>query len=79
MRAAALCCALLAAPAAGAWAALQPFCMFVLVRFLSGVPFTELQALKSRGDDYRRYQRETNAFFPWFPRQISPRHQEAAR
>jgi steroid 5-alpha reductase family enzyme len=53
--------------------------MFVLVRFLSGVPFTELQALKSRGDDYRRYQRETNAFFPWFPRQISPRHQEAAR
>jgi steroid 5-alpha reductase family enzyme len=30
--------------------------MFVLVRFVSGVPYTELQALKSRGDDYRRYQ-----------------------
>jgi cyclopropane-fatty-acyl-phospholipid synthase len=32
------------------------------------VPFTELQALKSRGDDYRRYQQETNVFVPWLPR-----------
>jgi len=62
--------ALVAAPAAGWWAALQPAAMFVLVRFVSGVPYTELQALKSRGDDYRRYQRETNAFVPWFPRRI---------
>ena len=62
--------ALLAAPAAGWWAALQPVAMFVLVRFVSGVPYTEMQALKSRGDDYRRYQQETNAFVPWFPRRI---------
>lgn len=55
-------------PAAGAWALVQPLAMFVLVRFVSGVPFTELQALKSRGDDYRRYQQETNAFVPWWPR-----------
>ena len=60
--------ALVAAPAAGAWAAVQPAAMFVLVRFVSGVPYTELQALKSRGDDYRRYQQETNAFVPWRPR-----------
>jgi protein-S-isoprenylcysteine O-methyltransferase Ste14 len=60
--------ALVAAPAAGWWAALQPVAMFVLVRFVSGVPYTELQALKSRGDDYRRYQQETNAFVPWWPR-----------
>lgn len=59
---------LVALPAAGPWAAVQPLVMFVLVRFVSGVPFTELQALKSRGDDYRRYQRETNAFVPWWPR-----------
>ena len=26
------------------------------------------QALKSRGEDYRRYQRETSPFVPWFPR-----------
>jgi steroid 5-alpha reductase family enzyme len=60
--------ALVAVPAAGWLAAIQPAVMFVLVRFVSGVPFTELQALKSRGDDYRRYQAETNAFFPWRPR-----------
>jgi len=60
--------ALVAAPAAGWLAAVQPAVMFVLVRFVSGVPFTELQSIKSRGDDYRRYQAETNAFVPWFPR-----------
>ena len=31
--------------------------------------FTERQAIRSRGDDYRAYQRETSVFFPWFPRQ----------
>lgn len=60
--------AMVAAPAAGAYALLQPLVMFVLVRFVSGVPFNELQALKSRGDDYRRYQQETRAFVPWWPR-----------
>jgi steroid 5-alpha reductase family enzyme len=60
--------ALIAAPAAGWLAGIQPALMFVLVRFVSGVPFTERQALKSRGDDYRRYQAETNAFVPWWPR-----------
>lgn len=59
---------LVAAPAAGWFALLQPVVMLLLVRFVSGVPWTELQALKSRGDDYRRYQRETNAFLPWPPR-----------
>ena len=60
--------AVVVTPAAGLWAWLQPAVMFVLVRFVSGVPFTEMQALRSRGDDYRRYQEETNAFVPWFPR-----------
>ena len=60
--------AAIAAPTAGWLALLQPILMFVLVRFVSGVPFAELQSIKSRGDDYRRYQQETNAFVPWFPR-----------
>ncbi|MBL9076353.1 MAG: DUF1295 domain-containing protein [Planctomycetes bacterium] len=60
--------ALAALPAAGAWALLQPAVMFTLVRFVSGVPFSELQAQKSRGDDYRRYRLETNTFVPWWPR-----------
>ena len=59
-------------PAAGWLAALQPALMFVLVRFVSGVPFAEQQALRSRGDDYRRYQSETNAFVPWPPRTQGP-------
>jgi steroid 5-alpha reductase family enzyme len=32
------------------------------------IPWTERQALASRGENYRAYQRTTNAFFPWFPR-----------
>ena len=41
-----------------------PALMYVFVRFVTGIPPTETQALKSRGDDYRAYQREVNAFFP---------------
>ena len=35
---------------------------------VTGIPFTEAQALASRGEDYREYQRTTNAFLPWFPK-----------
>jgi steroid 5-alpha reductase family enzyme len=35
---------------------------------VTGIPWVERQALASRGEDYREYQRTTNAFFPWFPR-----------
>lgn len=35
---------------------------------VTGIPATEAQALRSRGDDYRRYQETTSAFVPWFPR-----------
>lgn len=44
--------------------------MLVFVLFISGIPPTEARALASRGDDYRRYQRETSAFVPWFPREV---------
>ena len=43
-----------------------PLLMYVFLRYLSGVPFTEKQALRSR-DDYRDYQRSTPMFFPWVP------------
>lgn len=45
-----------------------PLLMFVFLRWLSGIPFTEAQALRTRGDDYREYQRSTPMLFPWFPR-----------
>lgn len=44
-----------------------PALMLLFLFRLTGIPFTEQQAVKSRGDDYRAYQRETSAFFPWFP------------
>lgn len=47
------------------------FCPALLLFFLtrvSGIPPTEAQALRSRGDDYRDYQRTTSAFVPWFPK-----------
>lgn len=45
--------------------------MLVLLLGGTGIPYTEKQAIRSRGEDYRRYQREVSAFFPWFPRDSS--------
>jgi steroid 5-alpha reductase family enzyme len=50
---------------------LAPALMLYLVRSVTGVPPTEEQALRSRGEDYRAYQRTTNAFFPGPPRALS--------
>ena len=46
-----------------------PLIMYVFLRWVSGIPYTEAQALRTRGDDYRDYQSRTSAFFPWPPRQ----------
>lgn len=55
-----------------AWAALAgPLVMFVFLRWVSGIPFTEAQALRTRGDDYRDYQRRTSMLFPWPPRRTA--------
>lgn len=48
---------------------LGPALMFLFLVKLTGIPYTEKQALKSRGEDYRAYQRTTSAFFPWPPKQ----------
>lgn len=51
------------------WLALAgPLVMYVFLRYVSGIPYTEQQALRSRGDDYRDYQRSTPMLFPWFPK-----------
>jgi steroid 5-alpha reductase family enzyme len=49
-----------------AWAG--PLVMFVFLRWVSGIPYTEENALRTRGDDYREYQRVTPMLFPWFPK-----------
>ncbi len=41
--------------------------LFFLLR-VTGIPPTEAQALRSRGEAYREYQRTTSAFVPWFPK-----------
>ncbi|RBH34993.1 DUF1295 domain-containing protein, partial [Xanthomonas oryzae] len=56
---------------AGPWpvalCALGPVVMFVFLYRFTGIPYTEQQALRSRGEDYARYQRSTSAFFPLPP------------
>ena len=54
-----------------AWLTLVgPILMIGALLKVSGIPFAEAQALASRGDDYREYQRTTNAFIPWFPKEV---------
>jgi steroid 5-alpha reductase family enzyme len=50
------------------WSLAGPVVMFVFLRWVSGIPFTEAQALRTRGEDYRDYQRRTSILFPWPPR-----------
>ena len=44
-----------------------PAVMFVLLRYVSGVPPLEATMLKSRGELFRDYQRRVSAFFPLPP------------
>ncbi len=41
--------------------------VYLFLTRITGIPFTEQQALRSRGEAYRRYQRTTSPFFPWPP------------
>jgi steroid 5-alpha reductase family enzyme len=45
-----------------------PVLMFAFLYRVTGIPYTEAQSLRSRGDDYARYQRTTSAFFPLPPK-----------
>lgn len=45
-----------------------PVVMFLFLYRVSGIPWTEAQSLRSRGEDYRRYQQQVSAFFPRPPK-----------
>lgn len=45
---------------------LAPALILYFLLGLTGIPATEAQALRSRGEKYRRYQQTTSAFIPWF-------------
>lgn len=47
-------------------AVFAPAIMLYLLLRVTGIPLTEENALRSRGDLYREYQRTTSAFIPWF-------------
>jgi steroid 5-alpha reductase family enzyme len=61
--------ALFASASPGGW--VSAYCPLLMLYFLfrvTGIPATEEQALRTKGDDYRDYQRTTSAFVPWPPR-----------
>lgn len=50
----------------GWWGLISPALILYFLLRVSGIPATEAQALRTRGEEYRRYQRTTSAFVPWF-------------
>jgi steroid 5-alpha reductase family enzyme len=54
-----------------AW--IGPWAMYYFITQVTGIPPTEAQALRSRGEAYREYQQTTNAFFPGLPRRLGDR------
>jgi steroid 5-alpha reductase family enzyme len=53
-------------PSPFGWTAiLGPVVMLWLLTRVTGIPMTEEQAVRSKGDAYREYQRTTSAFIPW--------------
>jgi hypothetical protein len=50
----------------GYLAAICPISIGYLIFKVTGIPMTEEQSVRSRGDLYREYQRTTSVFVPWF-------------
>jgi steroid 5-alpha reductase family enzyme len=60
---------LLGAGAPYGWVTLLgPLTMLLFLYKITGIPYTEKQALASRGEDYRQYQQTTSSLIPWFPK-----------
>ncbi len=47
---------------------LSPFVMLLFLLKLTGIPFNEEQNIRSKGDEYREYQKTTNKFFLGIPK-----------
>ncbi len=55
----------------GGWAmAIGPISILFLLLRVTGIPMTEEQSVRSKGDAYRRYQQTTSAFVPWFRKRV---------
>jgi steroid 5-alpha reductase family enzyme len=56
-----------ALPSQCGWiAVICPLSIGYLIFKVTGIPMTEQQSIRSKGDLYREYQRSTSAFIPWF-------------
>ncbi|MCX7553928.1 DUF1295 domain-containing protein [Marinicella sp. S1101] len=51
------------------WSFLVVAVMLLFLLKLTGIPFSEQQALKKRGQAYRDYMEKTSPFIPWIPKQ----------
>lgn len=51
------------------WGVYSAVIILLLLLKVTGVPPSEEQSLKTRGEEYRAYQRKTSMFIPWFPKQ----------
>lgn len=52
---------------------LSPVIILYLLLRVTGIPLTEEQSVRSKGDAYREYQRTTSAFVPWFRKAAAAR------
>jgi len=58
---------ILALPGPYGWIAVVcPLAIGYLIFKVTGIPMTEEQSIRSKGDLYRRYQQTTSVFIPWF-------------
>lgn len=60
---------LFAFPSPWGWLALiAPVMMLILLTRISGIPIAEEEAIKTKGDAYKEYQKKTSAFVPFPPK-----------
>ncbi|MGN5763239.1 DUF1295 domain-containing protein [Acinetobacter calcoaceticus] len=48
---------------------IYPVLMWFFLYYITGIPFSEQQALKNRGQNYLDYQKRTSMFIPWKPKE----------
>lgn len=64
--------AIFAVTAPWGWLAFSaPILMFLFLSRFTGIPATEAQSLRSKGEKYARYQRTTSALVPWFKKEAA--------
>ncbi|MFC4262573.1 DUF1295 domain-containing protein [Ferruginibacter yonginensis] len=54
----------------GIWSLISPLSIGYLLFKVTGIPMTEAQAIKTRGQAYIDYQQTTSVFIPWFKKKI---------